>query len=367
YEAEDEDVQAIEGESHQALMAYSMATKDYVTALPLIKSTLATTNQPAKRRKLLRWMQIAAEGIGDKDTQIAALRMYNDMLVDRDTSSSSDRAKELDIRTRVSELKADNVHLQIEKEKEEKESYQRIMTFVMVGWILFALLLFGILVIWARYRAASVKIGQFVDNLDAECVYLKDQHYRDYLHSKEEKSIDLLNRKRIERRKRKRSILDKLNYILNDLLYIASIGKIGRGKFVRPVSVIEVIDDESSIAMANQASDVELDIVYPVKDIEMRTDKECLEYVLHHLFYAANRVAEGGKICLEVKESEDGRKVDFIFTNSSVFVPEGNEDVMFDNFIDLSKLTDRDDAGLFIARLSALLINSSLYLDRGFN
>ena len=150
-------------------MAYCMAKGDYVTALPLIRKSLETEKQPAKRRRLVRWLQTAAEGIGDKDTQIEALKLYNAMLIERDTSSSSDRSKELDIRTRVNELKADKTFLQMEKEKEEKQSYQRMMSFVMVGWLIFALLLIVVLFFWGRYRTASVRIKQFVENLDAEC------------------------------------------------------------------------------------------------------------------------------------------------------------------------------------------------------
>ncbi len=367
YIVDDEDVQAIDGKNQASLMAYSMAKGDYITALPLIKKSLETEKQPAKRRRLVRWLQTAAEGIGDKDTQIEALKLYNAMLIERDTSSSSDRSKELDIRTRVNELKADKTFLQMEKEKEEKQSYQRMMSFVMVGWLIFALLLVVVLFFWGKYRTASVRIRQFVDNLDAECSYLKDQHYRDTGYAdKLDQRENVGNRKVIKRRKRLKSIIPMLNYVLNDLLYIASIGKIGRGKFVRPVSVTQVIDDEYAIAKANQTSTAKLEVVYPEKDIEIRSDKECLEYVLRHLFYAANRVSEGGVIRLEVREREDDKRVDFLFTSTSVYVPEGNEDVMFDNFINVEKLVDRDDAGLFIARLSALLLDSGLYLDNEY-
>ncbi|MBD5329754.1 MAG: sensor histidine kinase [Bacteroides sp.] len=366
YVKEDEDVQRTENNTQLALLTYSMATKDYATAIPLIRKTLMKEEQPAKRRRLLFWLKTAAEGVGDKDTQIEALQLYNDMLIERDTSSSSDRAKELDIRTRVNELRADNVHLQIEKEKEEKESVERMMSFVMIGWVVFAAILFVLLFIWMKYRTATVRIGQFIKNLDDECLYLKEQQYSDYMRDDTEKRVNVLNKKEILRRKRSKSIIDMLNYIMNDLLYISSIGKLGRGKFIRPVSVRQVIIDESAIARANQTSGAKLEIVYPEHDIELRTDKECLEYILHHIFFAANRVAEGGEIKLEVRENDHGDKVEFVFSNSSVFVPEGNEDVMFDNFLDIEKLCERDDAGLFLARLSAMLLDGKIYLDRTY-
>ena len=366
---EDEDVARTEGRTQLAELCYSMATKRYATAIPIIRKTLETEKRPAKRRRLVQWLQTAASGINDKDSEIEALKLYNAMLVERDTSSTSDRARELDIRTRVNELKADKAYLQIEKDKEEKESVERLMTFVIVSWIILAIILFIMLILWTKYRSASVRIGQFVENLDNECVYLKDQHYRDYMASphKDEKRVELNQHKVvIGRRKRSRKIIDMLNYILNDILYISSIGKIGRGKFTRHVSVMEVLEDESAKAMAEKKVGYDLKIIMPEKDIELRTDKECLEYVLRHIFYAANRVAEGGEVRLEIKENEKTGRVDFIFTNTSVVVPEGNEDVMFDNFIDVSKMADRDDAGLFVARMSGFLIDSNLYLDREY-
>ncbi|MDE5869163.1 MAG: hypothetical protein K2H18_02930, partial [Muribaculaceae bacterium] len=332
YVQDDEDVASTESKTHLAELAYSMATGKYATAIPLIKKALETEQQPARRRRYLRWLQTAAEGIGDKDTQIEALKLYNAMLVERDTSSSSDRARELDIRTRVSELKADNTYLQMEKEKEEKESVKQMMSFVMIGWLIFAVILLVLLVVWSKYRLATVRVKQFVENLDGECEYLKDQHYHDYMPAlSQEKRVNLENKKEVQRRKRSRNIIDMLSYIINDILYISSIGKVGRGKFVRPVSVSEIIDNESAIARANKATGVELEIIYPEHDIEIRTDKECLEYTLHHIFHAANRVAEGGVIRLEVRDNNVDNRVDFIFSNSSVYVPEGNEDVMFDN------------------------------------
>ncbi len=367
YMVEDEDVENTEKKTHAALLAYSMAKGDYATALPLIRKNLEEEKQPAKRRRLVHWMQTAAEGLGDKDTQIQALQLYNAMLIERDTSSSSDRSKELDIRTRVNELKADNTYLQMEKEMEEKESYQRMMSFVMVGWLIFAVLLVVVLFFWGKYRTASVRIRQFVGNLDEECNYLKDQHYRDTNYGvASEKRINLEHRKEVSRRKRSNSIISMLNYIINDLLYISSIGKIGRGKFVRPLSVTEVMEDEFQRIKHNKKEGVNFEIEYPKKDIEIRSDKECLEYVLRHIFFAANRISDDGTILLQVRENEAEKRVEFIFSNSSVFVPEGNEDVMFDNFIDIEKLSERDDAGLFLARLSALLLDSSLYLEKEF-
>lgn len=369
FASEDEDVANAEAKSTLTELYYAMATKNYMRALPIIRQRLKTEQQPAKRRRLVRWLQTAAEGIGDKDSQIEALKLYNDMLIERDTSSSSDRAKELGIRTRVNELKADKAQLQIQKEKEEKENYRRMMSFVMIGFILIALLLVVLLFYWGRYRAASYKISEFVDNLSDEVDYLKRQFYDDYADKTGRRDNAVGNtraHKAVQRRKRDNSIMSKLNYILNDILYISSIGKIGRGKFVRPVSVTEVMEDEAARARQLQTSGALLDVVIPEKDIEIRTDKECLEYVIRHLFFAANRVADGGEITLELRESGEGHRVDFVFTNSSVCVPSGNEDVMFDNFIDVEKMVDRDDSGLFMARLSALLIDSNLYLDKEF-
>ena len=366
YIIEDEDVQRTEGNTQLGRLVYSMATKDYKTAIPIIKKTLQVEEQPARRRRLMLWLKTAAEGVGDKDLQIEALQMYNDLLVERDTSSSSDRAKELDIRTRVNELKADNAHLQIEKQKEEKESYQRMMSFVMIGWLIFAVLLFVLLFVWMRYRAASVKLREFVDALSEECLYLKNKQYHDYLHEESEKRVNVMNHKVISRRKRSHSILDMVQYIMNDILYIASIGKKDRMKYIRPVSVTQVIDDESALAIIEKTSDAELEFIYPDHEIELRTDKECLEYTLRHLFFAANRVAEGGVIRFEVRENQNNDRVEFVFTNSSVYVPEGNEDVMFDNFISMEKAMEHDDSGLFLGRLCAFLIDSTLYLEKDF-
>jgi len=361
----DPDARKMEEESHLGEMYYAMATKNYAKALPLIKQKLNSRELSGRRYRLIQWMGEAAEKVGDKETQIEALRLYNQMLVHRDSTAISNRLAELEIRTKVNELTADKELLKSEKDREELESYRRLMSFVIVSWLLFAILLVILLLIWGKYRMTYVHVRSFVDNLIVEGEYLKRSLYHDY-HAKGLEKFDSKESrwKIVGKRVRGKSIIHMFEYILNDIFYIASIGKSTRNKFIRPINVADVVNEEAKRASESYVNTTSYDIKLPAEELEIRTDKECLEYVLRHIFFAADRVNDGGTIRLEVKDDKENSRVQFVFYNRSVVVPDGNEEEMFDNFIDLQKLRKRDDCGLFLARMCGFLIDSSIRIDK---
>lgn len=178
--AENPDVRYEESSDPRALMYYSMAKKDYTTALPIMREVLKREKSVAKRRFILEYFKKGAEATGDNALLVEALRQYNDILKESEELKAAERYKELQIRFDVNELRAENAQLEIENRKEEVESYRRIMSFVMVGWIVFAILLFVVIFYWARYRSTSVGIRKFVYRLTAERDYLKEVQYHDY-------------------------------------------------------------------------------------------------------------------------------------------------------------------------------------------
>ena len=361
----DDDARESEKETRLAELYYSMAKKDYARALPIIRERLKVEKSPARRNRLITWLNEAAKNIGDKDTQIEALTLFNRMLQQRDSTAESTRYAELEIRTRVNELMADKEMLQTEKDREELESLRRMMSFVMVTWVVFAVLLVIMLVMWARYKMTSVRVRSFVENLIQERDYLKESLYHDY-HTKDSEKVTSLqpDLKVIRKRSRGKSVTKMFEYIINDMLYIASIGKTARARYVRPINVCNLIDDEANRARGLSHNTPAIEVSCPSGNLEIRSDKECLEYVLRHLFFAADRVNEGGVLRVEVRDDKENGRVQFIFNNTSVVVPEGNEEVMFDNFVVMSKVRERDDCGLFLSRLSGFLIDSSIRLDK---
>lgn len=362
--AENQDVRYAESTKSRALMYYSIAKKDYATALPLIRRELKEENNIARKRFLLEYLKRGAEATGDNALLVEALMQYNDILKESEELKSAERYKELQIRFDVNELRARNARLEIENRKEELDSYRRMMTAVMAGWVIMAILLFIVIFYWARYRATSIGIRKFVDRLTEERDYLKESQYHDYNRT----ASDCIaarqpDKKILAKRPRSKRIPDMFNYIINDLMYISSIGNINRRKFLRPFSVCEVMDDTAESVKGQIPSGITFNVMCPDPDLTIISDKECVEYVLHHILCAAAKEADGGEINMEFRDDAENNRVKFIFSTTSVVIPEGNEEVMFNDFIDVNRLRERSDCGLFICRLSSLLLDCTVRLD----
>lgn len=365
YVNEDPDVRDAETKRPLAKMYYAMANKDYTTAIPIIQKELEREVGLTKRRRLIGWLKECAIGTGDARLEVEALRQYNDLLLEREEANATAKFRELAIRTKVNELQAEKEHLKVEKQSEEIASHKKIMTFVIVCWAIFAVLLVIFVIYWAKFRAARIRIGNFVEKLSDEREYLKETQYWDY--DRKEPVKQAVGVTDLKQRRRKRKIAAMFEYILNDLLYISSIGRSTRRKFIRPVSINQLVEEEAAHVKANLPGNISLKVELLEKDIEVRTDKECLEFVLRHIFKAARRVARGGEISLKVEEDKMTQGVRFVFANSSVSVADGSEEIMFDNFMSFDRLYKRPDPGLFLVRMSALLLNSDIHLDKHYD
>lgn len=361
---EDEDVRIAESSTQLAKLYYSVAKKDYATAIPLIQKTLENEKSLTRRRRLLSWLTTAAEGVGNKDLQIYALKEFNKTLIERGQAKAAERYRELAIVAKVGELQADKEYLKYQNKQEELRNVKRMMSFVTGGWLLFGLLLVGLIIMWARSRATRIKIRRMVDHLAKERDYLKDNLYKDYDKESQMGTLGQTKLKVAQKRHRKGNVISMLEYMINDMLYISSIGKWTRKKYIREVKALPIVEDVVSEVKAFSHSGIEMRVVKPEQDYDLRVDKECLEYVLHHMIHAADRVADKGILTIEIVAEGEGKYLEFRITNSSVVVPEGSEEVMFDDFVNYDVLMQRKDAGLFISRLNALLLHSSIHLDK---
>lgn len=349
------------------VMYYAMATRDYNTAIPIIRQELQNETGITKRRRLLSWLKEAAVATGNAQLEVEALRELNKLLVEREEIDAAAKYRELAIRTKVNELQADKEHLKLEQKAEELSNHRRLMIFIIGSWVLFGLLLGLFLYYWMHFRASKIRVRNFVNKLVKEREYLKESLYHDY-HEPDNNVMENNSAiPAVERRPRLQSINKMFEYILNDLLYISSIGHFTRKKFIRPIYMNVLADDEAARARSLMPGNLNLEVILPDHEIQIRSDKECVEYVVRHLFKAAIRVSKpGALIRLEVREDPHSGKVELVFSNNSVTVPEGGEEMMFDEFINFEKLAHYEDAGLFLVRMSALLLESSIRLDREF-
>lgn len=214
---------------------YAMLKKDYPTAKAALLKVLQNEKSIRTRRRILEELCVAAEATNDNAVLSKALKEYNHILRECDSLDSSEQFNELQVRFNLNELKAENTRLELENKEEQIASTRQIMSFVIFGWILCAALLIVLLFFWTRYRRMTFNLKEFADSLASERDYLKKIHYQDNrlaLGNSVEKQTDEIFSLRMP----DKSMTKILEYILDDVVYISSISKDEREKYIYATS-----------------------------------------------------------------------------------------------------------------------------------
>ena len=111
---------------------------------------------------------------------------------------------------------------------------------------------------------------------------------------------------------------------------------------------------------------ININVIYPDPDFEIKVDKECLQMLTTHILKVAVRMApEGGSIGMECWEDKAVGMAKFVFKHSGDPIPEGKEEKIFENFFNYKELAEKGEAALIIVRMINFLTNSSLKSSAG--
>lgn len=352
---------------------YYMAKGDYNAAIPQLKEYLKTANIGTAARKLVLENLIEAAGnTGDNATKLEALTQYNTILEELNKTNEQDRYKELQIKYDVETLKAENAALELENKEDDIRSAKRIMTFVIVAFILMILVLVLALFNWRSNKVNATRLGKITDKLNRERRAIRDSIYHDgYI------SVPKVHDDRSENRHswQMRMKRDKSGYndmsifmadsIINDLLYISSFGREMRTRFIHSVSVDSLLRKlEANINSDDDRHGV-LNIEYPDKDFKIVTDSECLLTLLTHVINEALQASPIGSVGLAVKRVPD-YSVNFLITIDGISGATPGDPRILEGFISKNRILEREDFGLFLCRMIMLLLGSTHYPEPSY-
>lgn len=259
--------------------------------------------------------------------------------------------------------RAGNAELASENKSGQIDDTRRIMVFVIVGWMAFAVMLMALLFFWTRYKRTTAGIFSFVDTLIAERDSIKKRRYYDY--AKEIGDSKYQDSYRSVRPKVE-SISETVDYIINDIMFISSVALEDSRKYRQNVSVRKFMGDSISGVEAELDRDIKVNVIYPETDFEINVDKECLEMLTNHILKVAVRLApEGGSIGLECTEEKSTRMARFVFKHSGESLPEGKEEKIFEQFFHYKALSETGEGALIMVRMINFLTNCSLRSSAG--
>lgn len=338
-----------------------MATGDYAAAIPQIKALLDKETSVTVRRQLYDMLWKAASETGDNQTLIEALTQYNGLLTELNTLNAENKYKELQIRYDVDDLKQRNTRLELEKRTLELESARRIMIYVIIGFVLFAIAVIVMLYYWSRYRRNIAGLNNLVKALSHERENLQGYHYYDYAAKDEPKSAkgELKRARNISVSMAEMSTVN-MEEILNDILYIASIGREHGAKYHSCKPVATIMTDAAELCRPMVHSDVKLDVELPDNSLEVCCDCDALTYILSRILANSAEYTYEGEIRFSVRPDEETGRLKFSVADTGLKFKPGEEHSLFDEFVTIDSLRDNPSPGLFVCRLAALLLVSDI-------
>lgn len=338
-----------------------MANGDFAAAIPQIKALLEKETSVTVRRQLYDMLWKAASETGDNQTLIEALTQYNGLLTELNTLNAENKYKELQIRYDVDDLKQRNTRLELEKRTLELESARRIMTYVIIGFVLFAIVVIVLLYYWSRYRRNIAGLNNLVKVLSRERSNLQGYHYFDYA-AKNEENTDKNAPKRARTIRNSMAEMSTVNMeeILNDILYIASIGREHGEKYHSCKPVATIMNDAAEMCRPLLNGDVKLNVELPEKNLEVCCDCDALTYVLSRILANSAQYTYEGEIKFSVRIDEETDRLKFSVADTGLTFKPGEEHSLFDEFVTIDSLRDNPSPGLFVCRLAALLLESDI-------
>lgn len=349
---------------------YHMAVGDYNSAIPYLKEMLQKPDLALQERKqVLEHLIKAADNTGDDKTKIEALALYNSILEELNKTHAADKYKELQIKYDVQDLKSRNANLELENRAEEILSARKIMTFVLVAFIIMVAVLVLSLWNWSRYKRNACRMGDIVDKIHTECNVMRNATFGDYFDNPNaEASSCLTNQEGWKERMRKMSYrhddasIFMTESIINDLLRIASVGHDNKMRHIEETSVDNMMRSICSRARDLTRKDYDINVEYPENDFTIKTDPECLVAILSHGLATALHYSPDHTVGMSVKPCKDSY-VDFIFIIDGIEGDKPDDGQIFKDLSNMDNLLKRDNSGMFLCRLISFQLCCTKAID----
>ena len=392
-------LQMLSGQSKKPTIYYLMAKKRYADAIPLIKEQLKdTVNTNEEVLYLVEALLKSSDSIGDKESQLKALEMSNELLKDRIGAKGAESYKELQIIYAVNDLKQTNDSLVLENQQIVLNRHKEQITYAIISLIVLVLLLVVVYVFYHRSKRLTANLSKsnamIIDERDALKRTQKDLiDARDKAKAANRIKTDFVNNMSHEIRTPLEAIVeysgliadcadnDKRGYIkrfadvislntdllltlVNDVLDLPSLENAKVSVHIVQTSVQEICKMAIDNVRRHLKPDVQLVFANDgQEDVGIHTDPHRVEQVLLNLLMNAAKFTEKGLITLQYALTDDREKITFTVTDTGIGIPLGKEEVIFSRFEKLNSTTQGSGLGLYISRLLAGLLKGSLRLD----
>lgn len=358
----DPDVKNNFWKKRRASAYHAMGNGRYAEAIPYIENYMGLEESMPIRKRLCEMLIEAAQKTGDTSTLDRAEKLYSGIKQEYDSLHRRTQYNELEIRYQVNILKTDKARMALEKRDAEITSARRIMSFVIVGWVAFGIIIILMLILWARYKRNTLNIAKFVNALSEERDILKSHRAGKNATDYNPTATSII------KKRQRHSVDEMINFILNDLLYISAVGQNSHTQYMEGIKIGEFMNERITTLKAHMKKDIEVEVAYPEPDFEILTDKSCLTKLTDHILHLAVRLTPTGEKCgLKCTIDASGKNAKLTFWHAGNPLPDDKEELVFDNFLTFKSMTEEKDAALNMCRMIHFLLESSMYIDKSNN
>lgn len=387
--------------TERANIFYHLAKKNDAQATAAIKRQLTKFLKPTTRNYYLNALVDIGQRTGDKNLAgMAALELIQGMR-EQIKSRSEERYRELQIIYDVKELAAAREELITARHKEELRN-----TYIAIGIIVLILVIVGAALAMmirrtAKIRSISAALTEAVESLEAERNHLRATQAelieaRDQAKSADRLKTEFINNMSHEVQTPLSAIAeysrlivdcipgDKQRYLerfadiievntklvktlVNDVLDVAALERKQMSVEFKPASIYAICEFALDDIFEDRKSRHEgVAVVFNPEgkaDATITTDGARLGQILMNLLDNAEKFTEHGTITLDFDLDREGKRVNFIITDTGIGVPRGKEESIFTRFNQLDNSTSGCGLGLYISRLIAELLGGTLRLD----
>lgn len=387
----------------RATIYYLMANRRYAEALPLLKEQVLNDKNRQYRRQFFRFMTEAAEAVGDKETQLYAVKSYNIELEAFLQNEAIDRYNELQILYDVSDLKAEKARLQIEKQTAETSWHHKALILSAIALVLLISLIIVLAIMYTRTRRLAVSLEQSKVNLQNEKKNLLETQEELVQARDQAEQASMAQTQFIQNMRHE--ILTPLNAITGfSQLIVDSVPDNMKGGIDRYSQIISensellrtLVNDVLDISMmecgeirlsrqpvslrklcalcvtnmsrkTREGVEMEFAGAADKADFTLFTDPVRVEQVLNNFLSNAVKYTDSGKITLDYEVDEKRNEVVFSVTDTGIGVPDGKEEVIFERFVKLSRYQTGTGLGLHICRFIAEMLGGRVMVDTSYS
>ncbi len=386
--------------NERAKIFYLMAFKEYDKALEILKRHPESLHDQRYRPFHMRYMIIAAQETGDKETLLKALQNYCDYLEECIAVETDSKTQELRIMYDVESLRRQSMKLKQENMEIEKATSKNIIVGVSIVALMLVIFLICVTKMYYRQKNLAKALTVSEQKLQSEkqslidakhalsnafevaenANRLKTQFIQNMRHEIltplnaivgfSQLIADSLPDENRDEMEKYTTIISENNEILHTVVTdIIDIAQLETGEMkvtYRPASLNEICINTITTIARKASKDVKMYFDAPKEDLVLYTDRIRVEQVLTNFLTNAAKFTQKGSIVLSYSIDPEKTNVTISVTDTGVGIPADKREAIFERFVKLNPYSSGTGVGLHICRLIASILHGKVKVDPSY-